>query len=586
MLLLPALFLGAAAAIATAPAGSGGGARLAAAAAPAAARALTAGSSACDASADVVVWGGTVCGVTASVAAVRSDPAARVLWLVNGTRLGGMTSGGLGGVDLGMKIGGLADELLTPLGRGFEPHTAEAAIETMLATAGNKVTTLRRTGWLGSVATSGSAPRRITSVTTLTGRTYCGKAFIDCSYEGDLLRLSGTDFAVGRESQSEYNESLAGKDDAAFDNPTEKPSLFAESVSPFVDPDDPSSPLLPTIVGFANESAAGGEADDWVMSFCFRMCLTTAANNSVAITAPDGYSTASLELLRREITAATHRGLRLSMKSMFLIRELSDQKIDLNSGQWTAQAGSGGFFPFSTDLPFAQHGWPLGDAAARARIFADHKWWTQAMLYYLGNDVALRKIQPALATEAKSYGLCADEYTTEEPTTGNWSPQLYVRESVRLKGARVLTQQDVCAPAPAPSSVGISKWGVDVHAMQRLAAKVNGTWRVVNAGGRDSGRYNTVAPKCGNGLVEVPYEALVPRWDDTSNLLVPVCVSSTHVAFATYRLEAQYAIFGHASGAAAALALRGGGAFPVVQAVNMTELQVLLRSQKQILKAT
>ncbi len=274
---------------------------------------------ACDASADVVVWGGTVCGATASVAAVRSSRNASVLWLVNGTRLGGMTSGGLGGVDLSMKIGGLADELLTPLGRGFEPHTAEDAVQRLVDSAGSRIRIERRTGWLDSVASSGSSPRHITSATTLAGRTYCGKVFVDCSYEGDLLRLSGTDFAVGRESSREYNESLAGTDDSRFDTPTEKPSLFDPSVSPFVEPDDPSSGLLPTIVGFANDSRVGGEADDWVMAMCFRMCLTNNASNAIKITAPDGYNTRALELLRREITAASRRNITLSMKSMWVL---------------------------------------------------------------------------------------------------------------------------------------------------------------------------------------------------------------------------------------------------------------------------
>lgn len=309
----------------------------------------------CDASADIVVVGGTVCGVTAAVAAARSTstPSAKVLWLVNGTRLGGMTSGGLGGVDLSMKIGGLADELLTPLGRGFEPHTAEAAVERLLATAGDKVTLVRRTGWLGAVASAGRAPRTIASVTTLEGKTYCGKYFVDCSYEGDLLRLSGTSFAVGRESTAEYNESMAGRDDGMFDAPTEKPSLFAVSVSPFVDETAAQKELLPTITGYVDASAAG-DGDDKVMAMCFRMCLTNNASNAISIAAPAGYHVNSLELLRREIVAATGRGIKLSMRSMFLIRQLSRMKIDLNSGQWSTQAGSGGYFPFSTDLPFVQ----------------------------------------------------------------------------------------------------------------------------------------------------------------------------------------------------------------------------------------
>jgi hypothetical protein len=271
---------------------------------------------ACDASADVVIWGGTVCGATAAVAAVRSSPNVSVLWLVNGTRLGGMTSGGLGGVDLSMKIGGLADELLTPLGRGFEPHTAEDAVKRLVDSAGPRIRIERRTGWLDAVTSSGSSPRHITSTTTLAGRTYCGKLFVDCSYEGDLLRLSGTDFAVGRESSREYNESLAGTDDSRFDTPTEKLSFFDPSVSPFIDPHDPSSGLLPTIVGFANDSHVGGEADDWVMSMCFRMCLTNNASNAIKITAPEAYNVRALELLRREIIAASRRNITLSMKSM------------------------------------------------------------------------------------------------------------------------------------------------------------------------------------------------------------------------------------------------------------------------------
>ena len=249
--------------------------------------------------------------------------------------------------------------------------------------------------------------------------------------------------------------------------------------------------------------------------------------------------------------------------------------------EWSTKGGTGGYFPFSTDFPFAQHGWPLGDAATRARIFADHKWWTQAMLFYLGKDPELRKLQPGLVQEAASFGLCADEYTTEEPSTGHWTPQLYVRESVRLKGAKVLTQKDICEHEPSKTSVGISKWGIDIHAERRVAAKVKGSWRVVNAGGRDGGR--DPAPFCHTDLTEIPYEALTPRRNDTSNLLVPVCVSSTHMAFATYRLEAQYAIFGHSSGAAAALALKQTGG-PTVQDVDVAELQALLLSQKQLLK--
>jgi hypothetical protein len=491
-----------------------------------------------------------------------------------------------------MNIGGLAAELLIPLGRGFEPHTAEVAMHTLLATAGDAVTLRKQTGWIRSVdsdASEGeaeaalSAPRRIKSVTTLDGHTQCGRVFIDCSYEGDLVRLSGTAYAVGRESVDEYGESMAGTDGGLFNHTdlSEKLSWFNVTVSPWTD--STNTTLLPTIGGVApGMDTAGGASDNKVMAMCFRMCLTNNQSNTIPITAPPGYAASSVELLRREIVAATGAGMQLSLDSMFLVRQLSGQKIDLNSGQWSTQPGHGGYFPFSTDLPFAQYGWPTGTPSERAAIFEKHKWWTQALLYYLGNDPDLARIQPALVAEVQSYGRCADEYN-EMPD--RWTPQLYVRESIRLRGARVLTQNDVCSPQPSPNGVGVSKWGVDVHAVQRLAAidPLSGNWRVYNAGGRDAGRQKIAS--CKSGLVEVPYEALIPKANDTANLYAPVCASFTHIAFATYRLESQYAVFGHSAGAASTLALKQSKTAPTVQNVNVTELRTLLLQQHQLLSS-
>jgi hypothetical protein len=251
-----------------------------------------------------------------------------------------MTSGGLGGVDKQMKIGGLADELLTPLGNGFEPHVAEAAVEKLLATAGDAITVVRSTGWLGAVTSAGSFPRRIVSATTLTNRTFCGAMWIDCSYEGDLMRLSGTEHTFGREARKEFNESFAGtdsSDDFFADKAVEEGAQWFEAeVSPWVD--DSNTTLLPTIVEVVRpHSSAGGEADDRVMSYCFRMCLTNNSSNAIAITAPPGYTRDAVELLRRELLSLTRsRHFNLTMEDLFLIRALPHMKIDLNSGQWTA----------------------------------------------------------------------------------------------------------------------------------------------------------------------------------------------------------------------------------------------------------
>eukprot|EP00656_Telonema_subtile_P035094 TRINITY_DN39099_c0_g1_i1.p1 TRINITY_DN39099_c0_g1~~TRINITY_DN39099_c0_g1_i1.p1 ORF type:complete len:223 (+),score=42.98 TRINITY_DN39099_c0_g1_i1:294-962(+) len=207
-----------------------------------------------------------------------------------------MTSGGLGGMDAGMPIGGLAKELFEPLGANFEPHTAELAVERLLETT--NVSLHRSAGELVSVQAEGAQPRRIKSARFSSGLVICAEVWVDCSYEGDLLRLSGTKFKLGRESSAEYNESMAGSDDNQAAAAAATPSFFAPSVSPWVD--DTNSTLLPTIVEVLNGTA--GASDDLVMSYCFRVCLTNNASNSpVRFTAPRGYTRAALELLRREL---------------------------------------------------------------------------------------------------------------------------------------------------------------------------------------------------------------------------------------------------------------------------------------------
>ena len=328
-------------------------------------------------SADLAIYGSTVCGVTAAVGASRTNPNATVVLLVNSTRLGGMTSGGLGGRDAQkmLPLGGLAGDLWAPLcsqaaggGCGFEPHAAEASVQSLLSTAPN-VIVRRDTGWLKTVESAGSYPRQIRSITTQSGLTVQARQWIDCSYEGDLLRLSGTDFAVGREARSEYNESAAGVDGQTHPQVgvDQTPSMFADDVSPWTDASNTT--LLPGIVGLQNYSdAQAGEADDWVQSFCFRLCLTTRQNNSLPMLPPSDYTPEVMELLRRQILSDTKRGMRLHMRDttvdgkmqrgMFLVRDLPNDKIDLNSGAFSDS-------PFSTDLPFLQHGWPLGGPQER-----------------------------------------------------------------------------------------------------------------------------------------------------------------------------------------------------------------------------
>ena len=189
-----------------------------------------------------------------------------------------------------------------------------------------------------------------------------------------------------------------------------------------------------------------------------------------------------------------------------------------------------------------------------AEIFAAHKWWTQALLYFLAADPIVNQAQPEFCAQVRTYGLCADEFTD----TQGWPPQLYVRESIRLRGATVLTQHDTVGAAAAAgidgagrwsSSVGLSSWGIDVHAVKRVVVRSGGRERITNAGGHDTMKCtDSTCPHLTTALVEVPYEALTPRRNDTANLLVPVCASFSHIGFSTFRLEPQYAVFGQSAG--------------------------------------
>ena len=370
--------------------------------------------------ADIAVYGSTVCSVTAAIsAAISTAVSPRVVIIANSTNLGGMTSSGLGGRDSRMQFGGLAAAVWAPLGANFVPHAAEAHLVSMLATRAPDVVIHRNSGWIVAVNTTTALPRTIRSITLQSGLVVTAAQFVDCSYEGDLLRLSGTSFAVGRESRAEYNESLAGVDGMTHPYRIDQRSdSFAQGISPWVEPTNKT--LLPGIVEVQPYSDHDrGEADDWVMSYCFRMCMTALANNSVPLTRPpEGYTNLTMELLRRQIKAVSSQGVVLDMKTQFLIRDLPEGKIDLNSGAFDES-------PFSTDLPFAQKRWPLGNASIRAEIFDEHVFWTRALLWFYAKDATVLALQPKLAEEVGAFGLLPIHFTRILLTFGLAPPHYY-----------------------------------------------------------------------------------------------------------------------------------------------------------------
>jgi hypothetical protein len=503
---------------------------------------------------DIGIYGSTVCAVAACVAASRMNSTCSIREPT--AHLFGMTAGGLSGVDLRMPLGGIALEIFggKPF-PNFPPSALNRTLHALLSRAGPGATAvLSRCGEITAVERDGA---RLTTVHFASCPPLSARVFLDCSYEGDLLRLSNTSFAVGREAASEYGESLAGVNGGL---PWGTNTLA--SVSPWADAGNTT--LLPTIVSIVPEGVSPASADGTVQAMNFRLCLTNNASNRLPFLAPPGYTPAATEVLRRYFIANAAALANATLLSLFLVRDLGESKIDVNDKE---------LLPNTADMPFLQARYPLANFSERAAIAARHEWYIRAAWEFLRTDPA---VPPPIRGQAAEWGLPADEFLE----SGGFPPQLYVREALRLRGEVVLSQRDVYGAATATSnaSVGLSQWLVDIHNVLNMAAPPALTgrgWEVAA-----TGRVNTKGGEW--QLTEVPLGALLPRRGEASNLLIPVCASFTHVAFSTYRLEPQYAVFGHSAGVAAVLAGRAGVA---LQDLNVTALQIELRAQGQLLEA-
>ena len=496
---------------------------------------------------DVIVYGATAGGVTSAVAAAREG--ARVALLEPGRHVGGMVSGGLGWTDRSENpvIGGLASEFYTRVDAhygvgpgevlGPEPHVAERILRAMRAEAGVEVVYDAR---LRETVRDG---RSISRIITTGGETFGARVFIDAGYEGDLMAATDVSYAVGRESRSLYGESWAGRQPTRPDQ-----HQFTVPVSPFVDGD--AGALLPFV--HDRPIVAEGEGDGGVQSYCYRLCLTDDPANRVPFQKPDDYDPARYELLRRLLVAGP--GIRLR-DILVLGGRLPNGKIDVNSKG-----------PISTDLPDGSAwAYPDADETRRAEIVAHHLNYTQGLMHFLTSDPGI----PAHIREDMAvWGLAADEFTD----TGGWPHQLYVRDARRMLGEYVLTQHDLDAGRDHYDAIGMGSYNIDIREVQRVAMPVPRYPRMAMETFNE-GYLSVPVPPYG-----IPYRSLLPRYSECDNLLVATCLSASHVAFSSVRMEPQYMLLGHAAGVAAALAVRDGVA---VHRVGIDELRQRLRAQGQ-----
>lgn len=494
---------------------------------------------------DFVVYGGTASGTITAVAAAREG--LHVAILEPGLHLGGMVSSGLGWTDFGKKevIGGIPREFFARIGSHygepetwyFEPHVAEQVFNEMTKGANVEIFLNHRLRATGGVRKRGT---EILEITSENGESFRAKIFADCSYEGDLMAQAKVQYTWGREAVSQYNESLAG---VREHTPKHQ---FMVSVFPF----DDNGKLLPEVS--SRPKGEAGAADKKVQAYNFRLCMTDDKENQVPFPRPANYEAKRYELLARMLKGMTEKnGRPPHMNEVMKPDPLPNRKTDTNNNG-----------AFSTDYIGGSWSYPEADYQARQKIWQEHKDYIAGFLYFLANDP---QVPDALQKEVSRWGLAKDEFTDTE----NWPRQLYVREARRMVGEYVMTQKDIQTELTKEDVIGMGSYNSDSHNVQRVVTP-DGT-AVENEGDMQV----PVKP------YQIPYRVLLPKRRQATNLLVPVCLSASHVAYSTLRMEPQYMIIGHAAGVAASLAIREG---QDVQKVDVRKLNRRLKGEGAILE--
>jgi len=494
---------------------------------------------------DVIVYGATPAGIMAAIESAQNGK--QVLLLEPTGHVGGMVSNGLGysdGYDL-EAVGGLPRTFYRKIysyyggspasngGHTFEPHVAEQVFDSMIKSNSSLSVLLNKS--ISSVRKNGT---NLTALVTTDEHTYYGKEFIDASYTGDLMEKAGVSYTVGRESATQYDESLGG-----VSVPIQ---LSAVAIDPYVVPGDPHSGLL-AHVGI-HDPQKPGSADSAVMAYNYRLCISSDPGNQIHLLPPVNYDPAEFEILGRE---AVLLGSQLKLRSVIGPGALPNRKFDLNN---VAEM-------FSTDEIGESFAYPEGGSIVRHKIEAEQKHYMQGLLYFLSTDT---RIPQTVRTQVQALGLCKDEFTDN----GGWPHQIYVREARRMIGEYVETQKDLELKTTIPDPIGLGGYAVDDH-LNYLFNKDHEINIEFNRG--------FIPP-----LYPISYRILTPQESQATNLLVPVDVSASHIAYDSLRVEVTYMIMGQAAGAAAALAIDNNTS---VQNVDYQELSKVLVSDKAILIA-
>ncbi|MEM7654827.1 MAG: FAD-dependent oxidoreductase [Bacteroidota bacterium] len=519
--------------------------------------------------ADLIIYGGTSAAITAAVQAKQMGLS--VLVVSPDRHLGGLSAGGLGYTDTGNKavIGGLAREFYHRLyqhyatdsawtwqkreeygnkGQGtpaidgenrtmwiFEPSAAEQTFEGFVD---EYEVEIFRDEWLKRSAGLVVENGQIQAFETLSGKVFRGQVFMDATYEGDLMAAAGVSYHVGREANAVYEEEWNGVQKGVFHHG----HYFRSDISPYVVPGDPASGL---VYGVSDQPPGeNGAGDDRLQAYCFRMCLSNHPDNRVPFPRPDGYDSTQYELLLRVL--ATGR------RDYF-------QKFDAIPNRKTDTNNHG---PFSTDFIGMNYDYPEASYERRQEIIAEHTRYQKGLMYFLSNDP---RVPEDIQTEMLRWGLAKDEFVDN----GHWPHQLYIREARRMIGQEVMTEHETLSKRPVANPIGMGSYTLDSHNTQRYITEEG---YVQNEG--------DIGVKA-----KVPYPislgSILPKQKECNNLLVPVCVSSSHIAFGSIRMEPVFMILGQSAATVAALAIEKGKS---VQEVAYADVEQRMLADGQVLR--
>ena len=516
---------------------------------------------------DIVVYGGTSSGI---IAAIQAKKLGKTVALIEpSNHLGGLTTGGLGATDIGNKqaIGGLARDFYHRIWKHyqndnawvresraayeknnprskpndetmwmFEPHVAADVYRALLAEVKIEPIVRERLDRKGGVKKSGA---RIESITMESGRTFVGKMFIDATYEGDLMAAAGVSYHVGREANDVYGEKLNGVEPAL----NTKNHRFVRGVDPYVKPGDAASGLLQGIQ--VAKLPPAGSGDRLVQAYCYRLCTTDVAANRKPWPKPADYDESRYEILFRNFEAGDDRA---PWHPLFM----PNRKTDTNNNG-----------AFSTDYIGGNYDYPDADYATREKIVADHRSYQEGLLWTLANHP---RVPQKVRDEFQRLALAKDEFVDNE----NWPTQLYIRETRRMIGPYVMTEHNCRGKKVVDDSVGMGAYGMDSHNCQRY---VNERGHVQNEGD---------VQVAGFKPYPISYKSIIPKKSECENLLVPVCLSSSHIAYGSIRMEPVFMILGQSAATAAAQAIESNAA---VQKLDFQYLRERMLADKQVLES-